>query len=494
MQTRSDQAQAYRFTTRRIVNALLSGEPETAERPMRRFGMGIFGSAMVAAIVFAAVGIVGFLFPSGARLADKDIVVERETGATYIFQEGLLFPVRNFTSARLAIGEENPKISRVSVKSLRGIPRGPLIGIPDLPDSLPDAKSLITGVWSVCSRPPETGSLDRETDVVVGGPRPDGIPLGDRALVVRRQVTNEVQYFVVHKGRSMRIADDGIIALDMTEKPKVEVTGGLLNAVPPGPYLQPPDTPGRGDPGAIIDGSPGIIGDIYNGSANGPFYVLTTTGLKRIGATMKKILLGAGANEHDVSLASVTTALAKDDRPFQEPGFPDDVPEVPAGPAPEMVCAVTVPAPPPGDSGIELYVYRSMGDVSKLKQVPGSGTAGTGDVKTAEYVQMIGGEAALVRASSAPGDNTPIVTTYLVAQGYKYPLLDEGVKVALGYGSVRPVPVPTFMLAQLPTGNVLDPRTAGGTEVGGDPAGGDPAGGTGTDVGDDPGGGTGTTG
>jgi type VII secretion protein EccB len=484
MQTRSDQAQAYRFTTRRIVSALLSGEPETAERPMRRFGMGIFGSAMVAAIVFAAVGIIGFLFPSGARLTDKTIVVERETGATYIFQTGLLYPVRNFTSARLAIGEENPKISRVSVKSLRGMPRGPLIGIPELPDSLPDAKSLVTGAWSVCSRPPESNSLLRETDVVIGGPRPNGIPLGDRAMVIRRSITNEVQYFVVHKGRSLRATEDGLVALDMTEKPKVEVTDGLLNALPPGPYLLPPDHPGRGGPGAIIDGSPGTIGDVYNEAPDGPYWVLTNTGLKRIGATMKKILLGAGANQHDVSLAAVTAVQSKDGRPFQEPGFPDDIPQVPAGAAPEMVCAVTVPAPNAADSGIEMYVYRSMGDVSKLRQVSGSGTTGPGDVRTAEYVQMIGGEAALVRASSAPNDNTQIATTYLVAQGHKYPLITEEVKVALGYGSVVPVPVPTFMLVQLPTGNVLDPALARDGEVGNDPAAppvsGDPAGGSGT--------------
>jgi hypothetical protein len=162
---------------------------------------------------------------------------------------------------------------------------------------------------------------------------------------------------------------------------------------------------------------------------------------------------------------------------------------------------VTAPAPSPVDSGIEMYAYRSMGDVSKLKQVSGSGTVGAGDVKTAEYVQMIGGEAALVRASAAPNDTTPIVTTYLVAQGYKYPLINEAVKVALGYGNVQPVSVPTFMLAQLPTGNVLDPDVAGGNKVGGNPTGGtggNPTGGTGGNptggTGGDPAVGTGTTG
>jgi type VII secretion protein EccB len=465
MQTRSDQAQAYRFTTRRIVSALLTGEPETAERPMRRFGMGFFGSTMVAAIVFAAVGIIGFLFPSGARLTERDIVVERETGATYIFQEGLLYPVRNFTSARLAIGEEKPKISRVSGKSIRGLPRGPLIGIRDLPDSLPEAKALVSGAWSVCSRPPQSGSSDRRTDVVVGGPRPGGVPLGDGAMIVRRSGL-EVEDFLMYRGHSMRISEEAIVALNMTGKPKIEVTTGLLNATPPGPALQAPEIPRRGEQGAIIDGTPGIIGDVYNQASPGSSHVLTETGLKRIGNTMKNILLGAGANQHDVSLAAVTAEQAKDNRPYQPAGFPEAIPQV-SDERPEMVCAVTVPAVGPGDSGIEIYAYRSMGDITKLRQVPGSGTAGAADVTTAEFVQMIGGEAALVRASAAPNDDTPGATTYLVAQGYKFPLLAPDVRVALGYGGVQPVPVPTFMLAQLPNGNVLDPQAAGSTVVGG---------------------------
>ena len=45
MQSRRDQLQAYRFVTRRIVSAMLSGEPETTERPMRRFGLAVFGTS-----------------------------------------------------------------------------------------------------------------------------------------------------------------------------------------------------------------------------------------------------------------------------------------------------------------------------------------------------------------------------------------------------------------------------------------------------------------
>src|SRR5258705_2271081 len=108
MQTRRDQLQAHRFVARRIVSAMLSGEPETTDRPMRRFGLAVFGSAMLAAIIFAGVGVVGFIFPSGAKLADPSIVIERETGARYVFVNGLLHPVLNYASARLLLGAEAP--------------------------------------------------------------------------------------------------------------------------------------------------------------------------------------------------------------------------------------------------------------------------------------------------------------------------------------------------------------------------------------------------
>lgn len=85
MRTRREQVQAYRFTTRRIVSAMLSGEPETTDLPMRRLGYAVFASVMVAAIVFAGVGIYGLLNPGGRRPAENALIIERETGARYLY-------------------------------------------------------------------------------------------------------------------------------------------------------------------------------------------------------------------------------------------------------------------------------------------------------------------------------------------------------------------------------------------------------------------------
>src|SRR4051812_28880045 len=102
MRTRRDQVQAYRFVTRRIVSALLSGEPETSELPMRRLGMAVFGSTMVALIVLGIVGAYGLFTSNRAPLETGTLVIERETGAKFVYREdGKLYPTLNYASARL---------------------------------------------------------------------------------------------------------------------------------------------------------------------------------------------------------------------------------------------------------------------------------------------------------------------------------------------------------------------------------------------------------
>ena len=54
-----------------MVSALLSGDPENQDLPMRRLGMAIFGSAMLAVIIFAVVAVYGVYNPGGGSLSDQ---------------------------------------------------------------------------------------------------------------------------------------------------------------------------------------------------------------------------------------------------------------------------------------------------------------------------------------------------------------------------------------------------------------------------------------
>lgn len=123
MRTRRDQVQAYRFVTRRIVSALLSGDPETSNLPMRRLGMAVVGSVIAAAVVLGGAGAYGQFTGNTAPLEPDTLVIERETGATYVFVDGQLYPTLNYASARLALDKADPEVRTMSQASIRERPR-----------------------------------------------------------------------------------------------------------------------------------------------------------------------------------------------------------------------------------------------------------------------------------------------------------------------------------------------------------------------------------
>jgi hypothetical protein len=131
MQTRREQVRAYRFVTRRIVSAMVSGEPETIELPMRRLGLAMVGSVIVAALALGIVGAYGLKFPGGSTPDDNSLVIEKDTGARYVYSGQRLYPVLNYASARLILGVAAPQVQSLSRASLRSLPRSNPVGIVD---------------------------------------------------------------------------------------------------------------------------------------------------------------------------------------------------------------------------------------------------------------------------------------------------------------------------------------------------------------------------
>jgi type VII secretion protein EccB len=468
MRTRTEQVQAYRFVTRRIVSALLSGEPETTERPMRRFGMAIFGSSMVAAIIFAGVGVYGFINPSGAALENNSIVVERESGARYVYVDGKLHPVLNYASARLIVKEENPAIRTVSQRSLRNYPRGPLVGIPNAPDALPDRRSLATGPWSVCSQPLTEGSQEYVTQLIVNDVPPGGEPLGDRALLATRRTTQGgvSRYFIWH-GLRMTVNSRSLQAIGRADATETEITGVLANNIPVGPVLGSPKVTGAGESGRQVAGQPTRIGQVFEVAATGQAYVLLDSGLVPIGEVMKNLLLaGLTSPTTAISANQATSALSQTVKDFDPPGFPATIPEmISSDEAPAMVCAVYElgSSEPP----VSVMIYKSPSpkyplDLNELdRERQRTALDGT---RLANVVNVPSGVGALVKLLPAAGDTTLNTTTYLVTDEglmYAFARVDAPVvQVALGYGGITPLPVPVSLLDLLPVGPTLDPDLA----------------------------------
>src|SRR5215510_11681652 len=155
MQSRKDLFQAHRLMTQRACLALLRGEPDVPDHPLRRLNVAAFSSALVAMIVAAILALLAVLGHGGGRLklAPGMLLIDQQTGAPYVIcEKHKLCPVLNYASARLALGSSSVDQQTVSQQSLTKYPRGPLIGIPGLPQPLPAPGLLTKGPWSVCAR------------------------------------------------------------------------------------------------------------------------------------------------------------------------------------------------------------------------------------------------------------------------------------------------------------------------------------------------------
>lgn len=464
MRTRAEQVQAYRFVTRRIVSALLSGEPETTERPMRRFGLAVFASSMLAAIVFAAIGVYGFINPAGGKLADNAIVVERETGARFIFREGRLYPVLNFTSARLIAADPAAKVQTLSRRSLRGIERGRPVGIANAPDSLPDSKALLGPPWSVCSTPRAENSTAVASQVLVGAAPDGGAALDGDAILVSLGTAADASKYLLWNDTRLRIRGDNPLAvLELTAITPTPVGEALLNSVAAGPdILSTPEVPNRGDPsGKLVDGQPDKIGSLYR--TENQHYVLLADGLSPIGEVTSKLLERTAGAPRQISASVAARVLSR--MPSIEPrGFPDKMPPVRQIEA-EMVCTVFDAAPDRAEDPLRIQVYDRVDSrlLAGLAEVPNPGR-GRDDVRLAHRTIVPGGRGALVREMPAPNAPAVETTVYLITdQGIRYALpevADLDVAAVLGYPGVAPLPIPKSMLALIPTGPVLDPAAA----------------------------------
>ncbi|MFI7518902.1 type VII secretion protein EccB [Micromonospora globbae] len=475
MRTRRDQVQAYRFVTRRIVSALLSGDPETSNLPMRRLGMAVFGSVIAAAVVLGGAGAYGQLTGNTAPLEENTLVIERETGATYVFYEGRLHPTLNYASARLILNEADPEVRTMSRASIEDRPRGRTVGIVGAPDDLPDRESLAGLPWSVCQVPDPTDPRRSSTHLVIDRPLPGGTPLGDRAVLAN---IDGQRYLLTHDLRMQLAGESRLAALRMANAPTLSVGPQLLNAVPAGPALREPELAGMNQPsGLSVGGRPGRIGQVYR--AAGQHYVLTRDGLASIGEVTTQLLLRQGGQVIDITPEQAGRHLT--DERVEEAGMPATLPELyPTQEGRTVVCATYRAGAGGGPPVTTLEVFdRPPADLAggEPESLPVEQTS-RDTVRTADRVLLPGGKGVVAQAAPGAGESgagAPGSTVYLIsAQGVRYPLGTRSgdALTALGYGGVTPLAVPGSLLALIPTGPTLERDDARTYYEPGTPAGG----------------------
>lgn len=447
-----DEVAAQRFRSRRMRSALLTGDPDGPNAPLTRLGAGVYGGVLVTVLLLAVAGIYGVLRPGGSTAWQEPgaFIVDDDSGARYVYLDGVLHPVLNYASARLLLGD-GLHVTTVSSSSLDSATRGAMLGIPMAPDSLPDAAAIVGPAWSVCAVG-RAADGERLSTRIRPGVTASGAPLdGAQGLLVR---TEQGGSYLLWSGQAFPIPDEWLPALGYRDVPPLVVDENFVAALPAGRPLAPPDIPGLGEPGPPLPGSsqPTTVGTLYADRTNAS-YVLTRGGLASLTPMQAQLLLadpalaaayaGSDPTPLKVSQAQVTEAAPQ---PLTDPAT------TPAATTALAAAPASAPTPVEPDPGEQQFCARYTGAAApELVVGPAEPTA----VGAGGPVVLAPGQGALIAAR--PGPDTDGSTVFLVTDsGVRYPLADQPSVEALGLAGSPVAQLPPDLLATLPVGPTLD--------------------------------------
>jgi type VII secretion protein EccB len=438
VQNRKDLLQAHRLMTQRAALALLCGEPDSPNQPLRRLNVGTACGILAAAIAAAVFAVLGLIAPSSSASGltqPGTLTVDKDTATAYVpCENGKLCPALNYASALLALGTQSPRQVTVTQAALDAYPIGPTIGIVGLPQDLPLASSLVKGPWSVC-----TSGLQ---STLVGGITTGGTAVGTARAVL---VTNpQGSDWVLWHGERMLIAAHVMVAVFGNAQP-TEVPDSWLDALPQGPGFAAPPITGQGttttDP---MGGGLATVGQVFTEEQH-DFVLVTGGGLAPISATQAQLLEaepGAPAPQA-IAPSTVTSHLARTTIPSG--GLPAAIPAIASTPAPLCI----------------TYGSGHARQLSTGATIPAGATAtGATDGTDVDQVWLPPGHGALAGATAGTAASQP-ATYFLIDGATRYALSAPAVAQILGYALPADTTVlPAAVLDLLPEGPALDPAAA----------------------------------
>jgi len=466
VQNRKDLLQAHRLMAQRAGLALLQGEADTAEQPLRRINVATFAGFMIAALAVAVFWLIGVLTHSGAQLqrdARGAVIMDKDTGMSYVWCGGKLCPTVNYASALLALQTANPKLSKVSQESLARFPQGEMIGIPGLP-APPVPANLIHGPWSVCVRTLTTSTASQQAVTLVAGRSVGGQPISDNHSVL---VRSQHQTWVIWHDQRRAITGRYLnVATGFGGQPSTAVAPAWLDSLDEGPPIAPPQIPDIGQPTARGPTGPATVGQVYEvpGVSGTQWYVQLSDGVAQISKTQAALLQFAPGQQVPRPMRESPQDVEQHPSPQQV--HRGDLPPVPPTAVPYTaatpLCAVYNGAA----RGGQVTLSGTIPADSLAIQAAGTGstgsTGGAGSIvgASADFVWLPPGAGALVGVVTYKGQQTAS-TYFLVIRATRYALASPMVASYLGYAlNTERTLVPANIVSLIPQGPELDPGRA----------------------------------
>jgi len=437
VQNRKDLYQAHQLMTRRASLALICGEPDSPNQPLRRMNTAAICGIMAGVIAAAVFGVLGLLAPGPVTGLTQPgtLVVDEDTATPYVPCEGSrLCPALNYASALLAL--DSTSVSKVDVHqaSLSRYAIGPGIGIAGLPQDLPTPADLVRGPWSVCAANGQSA--------LVGGQTAGGTTLSLSQAVLA--TTAQGGDWVLWNGERLPIAAQTMQFLFGTEP--VTVPAGWLDALPEGPPFAAPPIRDEGAPVTGPDGTTARVGHVFTSSST-RYFVLEANGKLTIISPLLKQLFGL------------------------EPGAGNPTPITPSAAAADLSGAslaatglpATQPLPVPMSPSSPACVTYAAG---LRRTLTTGGTIPAGSVATSGAAGVDGvwlppGHGALVGAAPSVQQPSAVATWFLVTGAERFALPSPRVAQVLGYDlQTSGTVLPASVLDLLPEGPALDPAAA----------------------------------
>jgi type VII secretion protein EccB len=427
--------QAHQLMTRRASLALLCGEPDSPNEPLRRMNTATVTSIMVGVIAAAVFGVLGLLAPAPASgvVQAGTLVLDPDTATSYVpCDNGELCPTLNYASALLALDASPVSTVVVHQSSLARYRIGPTIGIAGLPQDLPTAADLVRGPWSVCA--------GNGTTTLVGGKATGGTALDQGQAVL---ATAQGSDWVLWNGA--RLAIEPQVMQDLFNEQPTAVPAGWLDALPQGPNFAAPAIPGRGNTVTGANGQQLPVGQVFFQASPPRYFVLEASGkLATVSPTLAKLLetVRDSPGQMPITNANATADLSGDTIP--DGGLPPSLPLV----VPQATTLCTV------------YGAGLSRSLTTDGTVPAGATATTGNAGV-NAVWLPSGQGALIGAAPSVQQPSTVTAWFLVFGAERFALPSPPVAAVLGYSlKASGTVLPASVLDLLPQGPVLAPAAA----------------------------------